>query len=166
MGLIFYYKFEVPAETSASQLEQFLRRVEVKAREMKFDPTLVLNAPFDSSERRVFARRLGYGFDVEDERLKDAVLPLNPPVWIYSRSQGSARLIPTMGVFLVVTDEQRCETFFGFFRYPEIVKDASDRIVAISPLNGKWHFQDWVGSRLPRGRERRFPPKLIDHHNN
>ena len=150
MGLTYYFKFEAAAETPAHLLQVFLCSVEAKVR--GFLQTLVLNAAFDSPERRAFARRLVSGFHVADERLKTAVLPLKTPVWDYSQSEGSARLIPACGVFLVVANEQGCETCFGFFKYPETIKDHRDQIVGESGLGEKWFFQDWVKTPDPRFR--------------
>jgi hypothetical protein len=150
MSLTYYYKFKAPAETPAYRLEEFLRSVEAKT--VGFQQTLVLNATFESPERQAFARRLVSGFHVEDDRLKTAVLPLNPSVWNYSQSEGSARLIPTRGVILVVADERGCETCFGFFKYPEFIKDQGGHIVVESGLGGKWIFEDWVKTPDPRFR--------------
>lgn len=150
MGLTYHYKLEAPADTPAHRLEEFLRTVEIKAKD--FPQTLVLNAVFNSRERQVFARRLVTGYHVADERLKKAALPLRTPVWDHGPSQGTARLIPAAGVFLIVGDEQGCETFFGFFRYPELVKDAKDQIVAEAGLRQKWIFEDWVKTPDPRFR--------------
>jgi hypothetical protein len=152
MGLTYYYKFEAPAETPADRLEAFLRSVETRIRPLKFRQSLMVNAVFDSPERRAFARRLVSGFPVGDERLKTAALPLKTPVWDYSQSEGIARLLPLAGVFLVVADEHHCETCFGFFRYPEVVTDQRDYVVAESGLGGKWFFQDWVKTPDPRFR--------------
>ena len=50
MGLSYYYTFSAPKSVSAAKLESFLRRVEKKARTLGFDPTFVLNGPFDTVE--------------------------------------------------------------------------------------------------------------------
>ena len=150
MGLTYYYRFEAAAETPAPRLEAFLCLVEAKAR--AFPQTMVLNATFDSPERRAFARRLVSGVHVEDTRLEGAALPLQTPVWDYCQSEGSARVIPVAGIFLVVSDERGCETCFGFFKYPDTVKDHGGHIVAESGLGGKWFFEDWVKTPDPRFR--------------
>ena len=75
MGLSFFYEFTAPADTSASVLEKFLREVEHGAKALGFDPTIVLNVPFDTPERREFANRLGGNFTLEDERLKGVAIP-------------------------------------------------------------------------------------------
>jgi hypothetical protein len=73
MGLSYYYEFAAPATVTAGELEQFLKALEFKAKPLGFSPTSVLNAPFDTPERRAFARRLCGGYYVEDERLRGAV---------------------------------------------------------------------------------------------
>ena len=72
MALSFHFKFSAPAATSAVELEKFLKIVEKEAKRLGFDPTLVLNASFDSSEKREFARRLTTGQRIESEKLKGA----------------------------------------------------------------------------------------------
>ena len=62
MSLSFYYEFTAPAETTAEELEEFLQGVEQLAVSLGFQPTTVLNVPFDTKERRDFARRLGGNF--------------------------------------------------------------------------------------------------------
>lgn len=150
MGLTYHYRFEAPAETPARRLELFLRSVEAKVRDLKFKSTLVLNARFDSPERRAFARRLVSGHHVADERLKTATLPLQTHVWEHSPSR--TRLIPVGGVVLLLVDEQDRDACFGFFQYPETVKDHDGRIVAESGLAGKWIFEDWLKTPDPRFR--------------
>jgi hypothetical protein len=56
-------------------------------------------------------------------------------------------------VVLVVTDESGCETFFGFFQFPETVQDTKRRVVAETGLNGRWSFRDSVKSPDNRFRE-------------
>ena len=75
MGLTYHFSFRAPAERTAGDLEAFLRIVEKDARAMGFQPTLVVNAVFDSTERKQFARRLTTGLPVEDARLKGADVP-------------------------------------------------------------------------------------------
>src|SRR5688572_13523179 len=101
MGLSYHYEFTAPADTPASQLEEFLRGVEQLAKTLGFTPTIVLNAPFDTKERRDYARRLGGSFTVQDERLKGVALPLEGQVRDYDAISGSCRLIPEHGVVLV-----------------------------------------------------------------
>ena len=75
MGLTYHFEFRAPATETAEGLERFLRAVEKEAQAMGFHPTMVLNATFDSTERKQFARRLTAGLPVEDSRLKGANLP-------------------------------------------------------------------------------------------
>src|SRR5437763_372870 len=75
MSLSYYYSFSAPANTNAEELKEFLKRVEKKAQGMGFNPTLVLDASFDTPERKQFSRRLTTGLPINDERLKSAALP-------------------------------------------------------------------------------------------
>jgi hypothetical protein len=52
MGLSFYYEFMASVTTTARELETFLRGVEQFAQTLGFEPTLVLDVPFDTPERR------------------------------------------------------------------------------------------------------------------
>ncbi len=58
MGLSYHFTFSAPATVTADILLKFLRKVENDAKQMGFRPTTVLEAEFDTSERREFARRL------------------------------------------------------------------------------------------------------------
>ena len=62
MGLSYYYTLAAPATAGAEDLTAFLKGVEKEAQRMGFEPTLVLNATFDTPERRRFVRRLTTGF--------------------------------------------------------------------------------------------------------
>lgn len=95
MGLSYHYEFRAPAATTAKELENFLLEVQQYAEFAGFDPTVVLNVPFDTPERRRFSRRLGGAI----------------------RDKGD-RVDPKHGVVLVVTDERGAETCFGFLRFP------------------------------------------------
>src|SRR5205807_1268663 len=119
MGLTYHFEFKAPATTTAGELESFLRGIEQGAKAMGFRPTMVLNAAFDSTERKQFARRLTAGLPVEDARLKGADVPDDSRVWHLDTANGTCRMPPSCGVVLVVTDEQGRETIFGFFRFPE-----------------------------------------------
>jgi len=55
-------------------------------------------------------------------------------------------------VFLVVTDERRCETCFGFLRYPESILDVFGKVLAETELGRDWAFEDFVKSPDPRYR--------------
>jgi hypothetical protein len=153
MSLSFYYEFTAPAETTAEELEEFLQGVEQLAISVGFSPTTVLNIPFDTKERRDFARRLGGNFFVQDERLKGVALPAEGQVRDHDPISGECRLIPQQGVVLVVTDAQGCEACFGFFKFPEHVLDIHGSILADAGLEGRWAFRDFVDSPDPRYRE-------------
>ncbi len=115
MGLSFLYEFTAPAATLASELEAFLRDVERKAQALGFDPTIVLNVPFDTPERREFANRLGGNLTLQDERLKSFAIPAPGQLRNHDPESGEYRLFPEHGVVLVVIDERGCESCFGFF---------------------------------------------------
>ena len=153
MSLSYYFTFTAPAIATADELTAFLKGVEKEAQRMGFRPTVVLNVPFDTAERRQFARRLTTGFRIEDERLKGVALPGAAAVWEHNPRDGSCHLLPTRGVVLVVTDEHGCETMFGFFQYAETVKDIHGRTLAETGLAGRWHFREFVDSPDPRFRE-------------
>ena len=118
-----------------------------------FRPTLVLNAAFDTPERRHFARRLTIGFPIEDARLKGAAIPADEAVWEHDPNEGACHLLPSIAVLLVVTDHEGCETLFGFFRYSEAVKDIHGHVLAETGLGGRWHSSQFVDSPDPRFRE-------------
>lgn len=153
MGLSYLYEFWAPAETTAAELEVFLRGVEQLATSLGFGPTTVLNVPFDTPERRDFSRRLGGSFTVQDERLKGVAVPAPAQVRDHDPASGECRLIPEQGVVLVIADERGCESCFGFFRYPEQVVDIHGRTLAESGLEGRWAFRDFVDSPDPRYRQ-------------
>jgi len=133
-------------------LEAFLKTVEKEARRLGFNPTLVLNAPFDTDERRKFARRLTTGELIESEKLKGGILVRKEQVFSHDPKGGSCRLIPEQGVVLVVTDEHEQEIVFGFFRYPTALTDAHGREVLETKVGGNWHCADFVDSPDPRYR--------------
>ena len=146
MGLSFFYEFTAPATTPASELETFLWDVERETKALGFDPTTVMNVPFDTPERRKFSRRLHGSMYVEDARLKGVALPRTDQVRDPDPTEGSARLIPARGVVLVITDERGCETVFGFLQFPEQVTDIHGAILADTGLQGRWWFRDFVDS--------------------
>jgi hypothetical protein len=152
MGLSFFYEFTAPAEMPASELEAFLRDVEHEAKALGFDPTIVLNVPFDSPERREFANRLGGNFTLEDERLKGVAIPAPGQLRNHDPESGVCRLFPAHGVVLVVTDERGCEVCFGFFKFPKHIIDINGAILADTGLQGRWWFRDFVDSPDPRFR--------------
>jgi hypothetical protein len=158
MSLSFYYEFAAPASIAAEELEEFLREVEQLARSLGFAPTMVLNVPFDTPERREFSRRLGGSFMVQDQRLKGVVLPSPGQLCDHDQIAGEGRMISEYGVVLVVTDERGGEACFGFFKFPKHVVDIHGAVVAETGLGGRWWFRDFVNSPDPRYREivRRF----------
>jgi len=152
MGLSFFYEFTAPAETPASELEAFLHDVQREAQSLGFDPTIVLNVPFDTPERREFANRLGGNFTLQDDRLKGIAMPAPGQLRDHDRESGECRLFPERAVVLVVTDERGCEACFGFFQFPEHVTDMNGAILADTGLEGRWWFRDFVNSPDPRYR--------------
>jgi hypothetical protein len=152
MGLTYHYRFEAPAKTAASELETFLRGVERAAKRLGFGPTLVLNARFDTFERREFARRLTTGHLLESERLKGAVVIEPGQAWNHDCDEGECRLLPEQGVVLVLS-EDGCETVFGFFRYPAALRDLNGRAFLDTGLGETWLFRDHLKSGDPRFRQ-------------
>ena len=152
MGLRYFYEFTVPSDTPASELEIFLRDVEGEAQALGFNPTIVLNVPFDTPERREFANRLGGNVTLQDERLKEVAVPAPGHLRSHDPASGECRLFPERGVVLVVTDEKGCEACFGFFKFAEQIIDIHDAILADTGLEGRWWFRDFVDSPDPRYR--------------
>ena len=152
MGLSFYYEFTAPAGTSASELETFLRDVEHEAQAFGFNPTIVLNVPFNTPARREFANRLGGNFTLQDDRLKGVVIPAPGQLRKHDPESGESRLFPQHGVVLVVTDKRGCEACFGFFKFPEHVIDIHGSPLADTGLEGRWWFRDFLDSPDPRYR--------------
>src|SRR5438094_573317 len=128
MGLTYHYRFKAPGNRTAGELKAFLQDVEAEAKRLGFNPTMVLDALFDTPERREFARRLTHGFLMESDVLKNVALRAGQ-VWHLDSAGGSCRVIPKHGVVLMITDEQRCETVLGFFKYPASLKDDKGRDV-------------------------------------
>lgn len=151
MGLTYHFSFGAPARTTAHDLEAFLRDVEIQAVRLGFQPTVVVNGPFDTAERRDFARRVARGLRFEDERLKGVDLP-DTQFWSKDPVTGSCRLAPEHGVVLVVTDERGRESVFGFFRYPRKVRACDGRVVMPVPGDGSWASGNFVVSPDPRYR--------------
>ena len=147
MALSFHFKFTAPATKSAAELEKFLKLVEKEAIRLGFKPTLVLNAPFDTDERRNFARRLTTGQRIESEKLKGVSLVRKEQVFSHDPAQGDCRLIPEHGVALVVTDERKQEIVFGFLRYPKTLTDANGKKILDTGVGDDWRYQDFVDNR-------------------
>jgi hypothetical protein len=152
MGLTYYFSFTAPTETTAGDLERFLKTVERKAKTLGFEPTMVLDATFDTPERKEFARRLVTGYAVEDDRLKGVVLPMSGMLWHHDQTNGTARVIPTRAVVLVLTDEHCRETIFGFFKYPAEILDVNGKQLVRTGLDDRWISRDFVDSPDPRFR--------------
>ena len=153
MSLSYYYEFIAPADTPPAKLEEFLRDVERSAKSLGFEPTTVLNVPFNTPERRQFASRLGGSYTLQDERLKGVAVPAPDQLRDHDPVSGECRLIPEHGVVLVATDERGCEACFGFFKFPEHVIDIHGSILTDIALEGRWWFRDFVDSPDPRYRE-------------
>ena len=155
MGLTYHFSFAAPAAVPAADLESFLQNVEGDARLMGFNPTTVVNGPFDTPARREFARRVARGLTVEDERLRSVELSMEA---CWTCGDGYCRLAPEHGVLLVVTDERNCEAVFGFFRYPRMIRDRTSREIMTVPGDGAWVSGDCVKSPDQRYRAivRRF----------
>lgn len=150
MGLDYNFQLSAPAAENASRLEDFLRTLEGEVRALGFTAT-ILNVPFDTDDRRGFARRLARRFWVKDRRL-EAHAPSTRESDRYDPIEGACSVVPTRGVVLVTTDEQGLEACFGFLRYPERVHDEAGAIVAETNLNGAWRFQNAIQSPDPRYR--------------
>ena len=120
---------------------------------MGFRPTTVLEAEFDTPERREFARRLTTGHRLESEKLKGAVVLREGQVWSHNPVHGDCRVIPERGVVLVVTDERGCETVFGFLKYPAALKDLNGRDIVPTGIWDRWIFRDFVDSLDARFRK-------------
>lgn len=153
MSLSYYFCFTAPAGMTATKLKAFLDGVEVEAKKMGFAPTLVVDATFDTAERREFAKRITYGMPLEDERLKGVAVPNEPALTRHDPEDGNCRLLPSRGVVLVVTDQYGAESAFGFFQYAETVRDIHGRTLAETGLAGRWHFSEFVDSPDPRFRK-------------
>ena len=152
MGLSYYYEFAAPATVTAAELEQFLKALEFKAKTLGFSPTSVLNVPFDTPERRAFARRLGGGYYVEDERLRGAVRLREGQVDHHNPQAGAVRLVPVSAVVLAVTDAVGCESCFGFMQFPGCLVDESGVTVMPLPSGDNWMFKDCIDTPDPRYR--------------
>lgn len=143
MGLTYHFSFTAAASVTAEELAAFLQDIEGDARLMGFHPTIVVNAPFDNSDRRDFSRRTARGLVVEDERLRGIVLP---PETCWNHGADYCRLAPEHGVLLVVTDREGRETVFGFFRYPRVIRDRDGREIMPVPGDGAWVSGNFVNS--------------------
>ena len=150
MSLKYHYEFTASASVTAAELEEFLHSVQKSAESLGFDPTLVLNVPFDTDDRRNLARRIGGMFTFADERLKGAKLQ-NPAVACrFDPNFGDCRVFPEHGVVLVVTNDRGEEACFGFFKFPGSIKTSRGEIPTAAD---GWRFSDFVQSPDRRYRE-------------
>jgi hypothetical protein len=53
---------------------------------------------------------------------------------------------------LVVTNDQKCETVFGFFQFPPTLKDLNGKDVVEIGAGYRWTHRDFVDSPDPRYR--------------
>lgn len=157
MGLTYHFSFTAPATARPEELEAFLQDIEGDSRLMGFHPTTVVNGPFDTPERREFARRVARGLVVEDERLRGVEFT-KETCWNFGDGTGYCRLAPDYGVLLVLTDEHGREIVFGFFRYPRVIRDSTGREIMPVPGGRVWASSDCVKSPDQRYRAivRRF----------
>jgi hypothetical protein len=153
MSLTYDFVFSAPGNTPMERLQGFLRDVENDAKAMGFKPVLVVDAVFDTPERQEFARRLTTGLRLETEKLKGVVLLKKGQAWSHDNVNGSCRIIPTRAVVLVVTDESRQETVFGFLQYPEALLDTSGKEIVKTEQGNRWVFQNFVSSPDERYRK-------------
>jgi hypothetical protein len=160
MGLSYHFTFSAPAIAAAKDLVVFLKSVEKEAKVMGFEPTLVLDAVFDTLERQEFARQLTTGLRLENDKLKGVVLLRDGQVWQHDPVTGSCRVIPKRGVVLVVTDAQKRETIFGFFQFPAMLQDLNGKDVITAHQGGRWMFQNFVNS--PDSRFRKIVKRFTD----
>jgi hypothetical protein len=126
MSLSYHFTFSAPSASKGLELLTFLKSVEQDSKKMGFAPTMVLDASFDTPERREFAKRVVPGFHIEDDRLKGVVLPAKEQMWDFSPTLGHGRLAPDRAIVLIVTDEKGSESVFGFARYPVSVTPSAD----------------------------------------
>lgn len=159
MSLTYHFSFAAPAAVPASELVAFLQDLECDAQLMGFHPTMVVDGPFDSPERREFARRVARGLVVEDPRLRGLDFP-RETCWNYGEGTGYCRLAPEHGVLLVLTDAQARETVFGFFRYPRVIRNRAGREIMPVPGDGAWVSGNFVNS--PDHRYRALVRRVAD----
>jgi hypothetical protein len=158
MGLSYHYSLRASASTTAAQLATFLETVEGDAKLLGFNPTIVVNGPFDTPDRRDFARRVARGRIFEAPNLRgDQDIP-KEICWSHYPDSGECRLAPSYGVVLVLTDERGVESVFGFFRFPEQIRDRAGKVLAEVPNANDWSSGTFINSPDPRFRAiiRRF----------
>lgn len=146
MGLSYHFTLHAPAATSVEVLTDALRQVEKEARRMGFDPTMVIDATFETPEGREFARRLTTGLRIQHEHLISSKPLRSDSIWGHDASTGTCRIIPERAVVLVVTDENDSEYCFGFFRYPKDISVDEKRISIGNEDSRAWVQHDFVDS--------------------
>ena len=153
MGLSYHYTFSAPRSVKPNKLVGFLEGVEKTAKQLGFNPTMVLNARFDNDRRREFVRRLTTGHPLTHENLKGIPMLKDNQVWYHNPIQGDCRVVPIAGILLIVTNEKRVETTFGFFRYPETLINIHGKEIAPVEIGNRWFFRGFVDSGDPRYRQ-------------
>jgi hypothetical protein len=152
MGLSYHIKFLAPAKTSATALEAFLRIVERKAKRLGVEPTVTLNAKFDTSERKQFSMRLTYGMTLQSDKLKGVVLAADGQFRRHDPEAGEVRVLPKQAVVLVLTGADGREGVMGFFRYPATLKDRNGADICRTGAGNAWS-QDFITGADPRFRQ-------------
>lgn len=142
MGLSYHFEFSAKASTPPCALKTFLIEVERTAQTLGFNPTAVVEGAFDTEDRRNFARRFARPLTIESEVLVGAEVGKDI-AWASLPQSGVVRLAPEAGVLLVVTDERRCESVFGFYRYPQAIRTIDGRSFA-GLVSDRW----WSGSSI------------------
>ena len=59
-----------------------------------------------------------------------------------------------------MTDEQGCETVFGFGRYPAALRDINGRELLKTEVGNRWYFRDFIDS--PDQRFRKIVKRFAD----
>ncbi|WP_277559012.1 hypothetical protein [Ereboglobus sp. PH5-10] len=152
MSLSYHYSFRAPSNIESIEIEQFLKRAEIKAKEYGLGPTLVENAKFDTPEKRAFSRRITRGLTLEDPRLIDVTLPENI-CWAHYKESGLCRIAPVEGVFMVVTEENGIESVWGLFRFPSLICDKNGRSLMKRHDGDDWISEGFIDSPDQRYRQ-------------
>lgn len=152
MGLSYHFSFRASPQTSGAQLMEFLRGVEAEAQQLGFAPTIVIDGPFDSQERREFARRIARPLTIEDRRLV-GIETAEGLCWTAIPAAGIVRLAPTYCAVLVVTDSKGIESVFGFLQFPTVIHNRQGAEVMRVPEAGTWRFGSFIDSPDPRYRK-------------
>lgn len=153
MGLNYTFTFGADSSIPAPTLLAFLKSVEVEAKGLGFNPTMVFEAKFETKDERTFARRIGVLVPVTDTKLQGVAMPDPKQYLDHDAVSGRCRILPESAVVLVVTNEHEMETVFAFCRYPETLNDINGRALVKIPVGGRWHFTGLVQSSDPRYRK-------------